>query len=235
MKIYAGTSGYSYKEWKHGFYPHSLSEKEMLHYYAHQLPAVEINTTFYRLPRVETIEQWVAQVPQEFRFVIKASQRITHLKQISEDSKREVGLLFSALQALGQTFGAVLFQLPPQFRRDMPRLAHFLAFIPRGIRAAFEFRHSSWFDSDVFRLLAQCNCAWCVTETDKSDVRVVRTADWGYFRLRKKNYAENDLLAWAKKIKQQDWRLAFVFFKHENNEVQSPLLAKEFLNLFYTE
>src|SRR6266542_1192270 len=149
MRVLAGTSGYSYKEWKGSFYPEDLPASEMLRYYAARLPAVEINNTFYRMPKASLLSGWAEQVPDGFRFVLKASQRITHQKRLREAGE-EGGYFFRVATTLGERLGPVLFQLPPNLKRDLPRLADFLALLPPASRSAFEFRHESWFDEEVF-------------------------------------------------------------------------------------
>ena len=167
MNLFAGTSGYSYKEWKGPFYPERLSAVDMLRFYASRLPAVEINNTFYRLPKADVLESWASQVPPEFRFTLKASRRITHLKRL-RDVAEETDYLLRTAAVLGERLGAVLFQLPPNLRKDLPRLEAFLQHLRPTPRAAFEFRHSSWRDDDVLELLRSKGCAWCVSETDET-------------------------------------------------------------------
>src|SRR5262249_24628342 len=166
MKLHVGTSGYSYKEWKGNFYPEDLPAKEMLAYYARQLPAVEINNTFYRLPQPSMIENWKAQVPAEFRFSIKATQRITHIKRL-KNAADETNYLLESARLMEQRLGVMLFQLPPNMKKDAVRLRDFLALLPDDLRAAFEFRHETWFDDEVLALLHQENCALVVSDTDE--------------------------------------------------------------------
>src|SRR5213075_585786 len=156
MKLLVGTSGYSYKEWKGNFYPEDLPAKEMIAYYSSQLPAVEINNTFYRLPQPAMIENWKAQVPDTFRFSIKATQRITHIKRL-KNCAEETKYLLDTAALLGERLGVVLFQLPPNSKKDDERLKDFLACLPTNTRAAFEFRHESWFDEEIYGLLREKN------------------------------------------------------------------------------
>lgn len=230
MKVWVGTSGYSYKEWLGNFYPEDLSPKEMLRSYASRLPAVEINNTFYRLPKESVLASWAEQVPAEFRFVLKAAQKITHVKRL-KDAGAEVEYLFRVIGALGQHLGAILFQLPPNLRKDVERLERFLTLVPDGRAVAFEFRHPSWFDDEVLALLRARNCALCLADTDETqNPDLTPTATWGYMRLRRSDYSHDDLLKWRERILAQNWDHAFVFFKHEDEGI-GPKLGREFLDL----
>jgi uncharacterized protein YecE (DUF72 family) len=227
MEILVGTSGYSYKEWKGSFYPEKLADKQMLRYYGEQFNTVEINNTFYRMPKAAVLENWAAEVPEEFRFVLKASQRITHVQRLKEcDSS--VSYLLETAGALKERLGALLFQLPPNLKKDVARLRAFLALVPSVRRAALEFRHESWFDDEVYQVLRDHNVALCIAESDEElKVPFVATADWGYLRLRRAEYTDEDLRDWARRVQEQDWRDVFVFFKHEE-EGRGPALAKRF-------
>jgi uncharacterized protein YecE (DUF72 family) len=230
MNVYVGTSGYSYKEWKGSFYPEKLAAKDMLSYYASRLPSVEINNTFYRLPQRAMVESWKAQVPADFRFALKASQRITHFKRL-KDAEGETSYLLETVGALDECLGVVLFQLPPNMKKDLERLELFLKLLPAHIPAAFEFRHPTWFDEDVLSLLRSQNRPLCVSDTDDLPTsHIDRTASWGYLRLRRVNYSETDLAAWLDRIRSQQWETVYVFFKHED-EATGPKLAGQFLEL----
>jgi len=230
MNLYVGTSGYSYKEWKGIFYPEKLPAKEMLSYYATRLPAVEINNTFYRLPQQSMLEGWKEQVPENFRFSIKASQRITHFKRLNNVAE-ETKYLLDTVSCLGARLGVILFQLPPNMKKDLPRLEAFLASLPAGTRAAFEFRHPTWLEDDVLEVLRQAGQALCISDTDDMPVtHIDRTAGWGYLRLRRILYDEAAMREWLQRIRDQKWSEAFVFFKHED-EGTGPRLAAEFLEL----
>jgi uncharacterized protein YecE (DUF72 family) len=230
MNLFVGTSGYSYKEWKGIFYPEKLPAKEMLSYYASRLPAVEINNTFYRLPQQSMLEGWKEQVPENFRFAIKASQRITHFKRLNNVAE-ETRYLLDTVSCLGERLGVVLFQLPPNMKKDLPRLEAFLASLPAGTRAAFEFRHPTWLEDDVLGVLRQAGQALCISDTDDMPVtHIDRTAEWGYLRLRRILYDEVALREWLQRVRDQKWSEAFVFFKHED-EGTGPRLAGEFLEL----
>src|SRR5947209_7098274 len=205
MKLHVGTSGYSYKEWKGNFYPEDLPAKEMLSYYAKRLPAVEINNTFYRLPQASMIENWKEQVPARFRFSIKATQRITHIKRLN-NAVDETRYLLATASLLEELLGVVLFQLPPNMKKDAERLRNFLLLLPSEARAAFEFRHESWFDDEVFALLRDRDCALVVSDTvEKPLTQIISTAKWGYLRLRRTVYERVDLAEWMKRVTGQKW------------------------------
>lgn len=228
MEIYAGTSGYSYKEWKGSFYPKDLPASKMLPFYASKFRAVEVNNTFYRMPNAKVLEQWRDTVPPGFRFVIKASQKITHFKRLREVDG-EVDYLFRALSVLGLTLGPVLFQLPPNMKCDLERFRAFIGILPAEPMLAFEFRHASWFDEAVYELLRERNAALCLAETDEELLETIEsTADWGYVRLRKSDYSDSEVTEWATRIREQSWTSAWVFFKHED-EGRGPTLAGQFL------
>ncbi len=231
MELRVGTSGFSYREWKGSFYPEDLPGRAMLGYYAERLPAVEINNTFYRLPRASLLESWAAQVSASFRFVLKASRRITHFKRLKE-SGDETGYLLRTAQALGERLGALLFQLPPNLPRDLERLQRFLEILPANARYAFEFRHPSWCEEEVLAALRARDCAWVVVDAEEAAAETIpATASWGYLRLRRMEYARADLAAWAARVAGQDWSQAFVFFKHEDAGA-GPRLALEFSEIF---
>ena len=230
MNLYVGTSGYSYKEWKGSFYPEKIPAKEMLSYYAGRLSTVEINATFYRMPQKSMLENWKEQVPPTFRFSLKAPQRVTHFKRLKE-TEEETKYFFEVAETLGDQLGVVLFQLPPNMKKDLPRLETFLQQLPATPRAAFEFRHPTWFDDDVLEVLKSRNLALVVSDTDDMPTtHVDKTADWGYLRLRRVNYSEENLSEWVGRINQQQWSDTFVFFKHED-EGTGPKLAAQFLEL----
>jgi uncharacterized protein YecE (DUF72 family) len=230
MNLHVGTSGYSYKEWKGIFYPEDLPAKEMLAYYSRRLPAVEINNTFYRMPQPAMIENWKEQVPDAFRFSIKATQRITHIKRL-KNCAEETKYLLDTAALLGERLGVVLFQLPPNSKKDSERLKDFLSCLPTTVRAAFEFRHESWFDDEILTMLREKNCALVASDTDEQPLsEIISTAQWGYLRLRRIAYAADDLRAWMKRVQEQKWEDAFVFFKHED-EGTGPKLAAQFLDL----
>lgn len=230
MRLWVGTSGYSYKEWRGKFYPPRLPAKEMLRFYASRFAAVEINNSFYRLPKETVLQSWSGQVPADFRFVLKAPRRITHTKRL-KDAGAGVEDLFSVAAALGSRQGAILFQLPPNFKKDVERLRTFLSLLPADRHVAFEFRHPSWLVEEVFAMLRARNCALCVADTDESEsCELINTASWGYLRLRRRDYRAADLLHWKERISSQAWDHAYVFFKHED-EANGPKFANKFLQI----
>src|SRR5437016_9828919 len=230
MNLFVGTSGYSYKEWKGNFYPEDLPAKEMLSYYSRRLPAVEINNTFYRLPQATMIENWRAQVPDEFRFSIKATQRITHIKRLNNVAE-ETKYLLDTSRLLGERLGVVLFQLPPNMKKDSGRLKSFLELLPSDTRAAFEFRHETWFDDETFDLLREKDRALVVSDIDEKPLsKIISTAGWGYLRLPRTSYNEIDPADWMKRVKDHNRKDAFTFCKH-NDEGVGPKLAAPFLKL----
>jgi len=230
MNLYVGTSGYSYKEWKGPFYPEDLPDKQMLHYYGERFRSVEINNTFYRMPKASVLEAWAAEVPADFKFVLKASQRITHFQRLKE-VRDSVEYLLDVAGTLKDRLGPLLFQLPPNLQKDVPRLREFLMLLPPNRRAAFEFRHQSWFDEEVFGLLRDHRAVLCIAEAENDlEIPFVSTADWGYLRLRRPDYGDAELKAWGERVRQQDWGDAFIFFKHEE-EGKGPQMARRFLEL----
>lgn len=230
MRLLAGTSGFSYKEWKGTFYPKDLPDKGMLAFYATRLGSVEINNTFYRMPKPEAVAQWGTQVPDDFRFVLKAPQRITHRERL-ENSDDSVRFFMEAAHVLGDKLGAALFQLPPFFKKDVPRLSAFLAILPGDLRAAFEFRHPSWYDEETYDALRAKNAALVGGDADDSEKSppFVVTANWGYLRLRSLEYTESRLSEWASQIGGTSWNDAFVFLKHE---VLGPKYAEQLAGLY---
>jgi uncharacterized protein YecE (DUF72 family) len=230
VKLWVGTSGFSYKAWLGNFYPERLAAKEMLRFYGSRLPTVEINNTFYRLPKESVLQSWAEQVPGEFRFVLKAPQKITHVKRL-KDAGIEVEYLFRAAAVLDSHSGAVLFQLPPYLRKNLETLKSFLSILPAERAVAFEFRHPSWFDDEIFACLREHDCALCMAEMDETESpTLVATANWGYIRLRRSEYSRADLLNWRERILSQQWDHAYIFFKHEDQGI-GPKLAAEFLEL----
>jgi uncharacterized protein YecE (DUF72 family) len=230
MRFFVGTSGYSYKEWKGTFYPEKMPAKGMLSFYAQQFSTVEINNTFYRMPAPSVLESWATQVPENFRFVLKAPQAITHFKRLKEVEEPTERFLQVAT-VLKERLGPLLFQLPPNFKQDLPRLDRFLDLIPVGTKAAFEFRHESWFDDEVFARLRAKSCALCVADSeDLPAPELVNTARWGLLRLRREIYPNEKLVEWLDKAKSQKWDEAYIFFKHEDSGT-APKFATQFLEL----
>jgi uncharacterized protein YecE (DUF72 family) len=228
MKLYCGTSGFSYKQWCGPFYPDALPAADMLTFYATRLPSVEINNTFYRMPKKGVLAGWQAQVPEHFRFVIKAPRRISHSKRLV-DCAEEMGFLVASLDTLGSQLGALLVQLPPYCRADVDVLRQFLAWVPERIPAAFEFRHDSWQDDAVRAVLREHNAA--LVHADKAGTAIAapaKTANWTYLRLRAPQYTPAKLRGWHKQC--QAFEQAFVFFKHEDAGI-GPALAQRMMAL----
>jgi uncharacterized protein YecE (DUF72 family) len=222
-----GTSGFAYDEWAGSFYPEDLPGAQRLAFYAARLPAVEINNTFYRMPKAPVLEGWAAQVPERFRFALKAPRRITHAKGFAFEPDA-VAHLFRVAAALGDRLGPVLFQLPPWLRKDTAKLRALLAALPAGARVALEFRHRSWIDEEVDALLRDAGVALCAADFDEADraVPIAATAPFGYLRLRAADYADADLDRWAGQIGEQPWQEAYVFFKHEDAGAAPRLAAR---------
>jgi uncharacterized protein YecE (DUF72 family) len=215
--LLAGASGYSFKEWKGAFYPADIKPEGMLAWYGERLPTVEINNTFYQMPKTAVLENWARATPASFRFSIKASRRITHLSRLKADSAADsVAFLYRNLAALGEKRGPVLFQLPPFLKKDLARLGEFLRLLPADHRAAFEFRSDGWFDEEVYALLKGAGAALCLSEReDNAPPPLVETAPWGYVRLRLEQYSDDELAAWAKRLAATSWQQIYVYFMHE--------------------
>jgi len=216
-KLLAGASGYSFKEWKGDFYPADMKPEGMLAWYAERLPTVEINNTFYQMPKVAVLENWSRATPDAFRFAIKASRRITHMARLKADSAADsVAFLYKNLAALGAKRGPVLFQLPPFMKKDLPRLEEFLKLLPAGHGAAFEFRNDTWFADDVYSAIEAAGASLCHSEReDNAPPPLVETAQWGYVRLRLESYSDADLQQWAARLAATTWREIYVYFMHE--------------------
>jgi uncharacterized protein YecE (DUF72 family) len=230
MKIYVGTSGYGYREWKGKFYPEKISLKEMLRFYSERFNAVEINNTFYHMPTEAVLASWTEQVQRDFVFAIKAPQVITHLKQLRNVSA-ETEYLFRSLSVLDKKLGPVLFQLPGSFHADRPALKDFLDLIPINMSCAFEFRSPSWLDVEILNLLRKRGCSLCILDDDENPTNeIISTAPWGYLRLRRSDYTDADLSQWMGRILSQKWKRAFVFFKHEE-EAKGAKMAMRFQEL----
>jgi uncharacterized protein YecE (DUF72 family) len=224
MQIRVGTSGWSYKEWKGSFYPTDLSSDDMLRYYATRLATVEINNSFYRIPKEKVLLDWAAQVPPDFRFVLKASRRITHISRLA-DQDDSLGYFMRTVNVLGEQLGPTLFQCPPSLKLDLARLESFLGRVPRTWRAAMEFRHASWFTDPVYELLRAHDVALVAVDEDESEgpgAPLVATATWGYLRLRRAEYDDSALSSWAERVRAQPWREAYAFLKHDEDKPTGP-------------
>ncbi len=227
MKIQVGSSGFAHKEWKGKFYPEKIPAKDMLRFYAGRLGTVEINNTFYHMPKESVLLSWAGQVPDDFVFALKAPQVITHMKQM-RNVFEETEYLFRSLSTLDKKLGPVLFQFPKSFRANRDALADFLPLIPGTASCAFDFRNPSWLSAETLDLLRKKGCSWCIEDTDENPVQeIISTAPWGYLRLRRSDYTDADLSKWLERINSQKWERAFVFFKHENG----PEIAMRFQEL----
>jgi uncharacterized protein YecE (DUF72 family) len=229
MRILVGTSGWSYKEWKGSFYPPKLPQDEMLGFYASRFPTVEVNNSFYRIPSEKVLAGWAEQVPPDFRFVLKASRRITHNSRLADDDG-SLEYFLRAANPLGERLGPTLFQLPPTFKKDAVRLRDFLARLPKRWMAALEFRHASWFDDEVYDLLRSHDVALVAVDEDEAEGKgapLVPTASWGYFRLRRTAYDTDALEAWASRMQRAEWKEAYVFLKHEDGSPRGPGAAED--------
>ena len=225
MRLDAGTSGYSYKEWVGRFYPEKFPAAQMLGFYAQHFRTVEINNTFYRMPPEAMLAQWLEQVPETFTFTLKAPRRITHVDRLREcESSVTEFLRRSAM--LGNRLGAILFQLPPFLKKDVPRLRDFLAQLPREQHFAFEFRSESWLDDEVFALLAGHGASLCVTDTDVGETPFVATSTCGYVRLRRTHYDVEELRAWAVRIADKALPHTYVYFMHEDEALGTRFAAQ---------
>jgi uncharacterized protein YecE (DUF72 family) len=230
MRLIAGASGYSYKEWQGNFYPEKIKPDAMLASYAERLPTVEINNTFYQMPKPAVLETWASSTPDAFRFAIKASRRITHDARLKpEEAADSVAFLYRNLATLGAKRGPVLFQLPPFLKKDLPRLRGFLELLPEGHNAAFEFRNATWFDDDVYDALKHAGASLCLSEReDNAPPPLVETAPFGYIRLRLESYTDDELAEWAARLAATAWREIYVYFMHEPT---APPYAQTLLRL----
>ena len=229
MNLRAGTSGFAFKEWKGSFYPKDLKDDAMLGFYAGKFPAVEINNTFYRLPKQDVLENWAAQVQPPFSFAIKASQRITHFARLKPEAASALEFLLKNTASLGDRLGPILFQLPPNMKKDVPRLKAFLELLPSDRRYTIEFRHESWFDDETYDALRARDIPMCIIEQPDFGSPVVATASWGYLRLHRFDYDGPMHDAWTKKIGEQSWKDAYVFFKHDEGVGSGPPAVDAFI------
>jgi uncharacterized protein YecE (DUF72 family) len=226
--IWFGTSGFSYKEWRPLFYPQDLSDKKFLEYYASRLNSVEIDYTFYRMPNAKTIDAWRNSTPEHFRFTLKASQQITHRQRLKLPSEA-LDYFLSVVPGLESRLGMILFQLPPNFKCDAQKLEMFVSLLPRGIPAAFEFRHDSWFVSEVYEILRAHRVALCINDSDERTTPIEVTAPLTYVRLRRSEYSADQREEWRARFRK--WAGegvdVFAYIKHEDNP-NAPLIAQDF-------
>lgn len=229
MNSWIGTSGFQYPEWKGHFYPEKLPAAKMLPFYAERFQTTEINYTFRRIPSGKTIENWSELTPARFAFSLKAPQRVTHFAKL-QNCGDTLNYFFGAIQGLEDKLGPILFQLPPFFRKDAGILAAFLEELPDGVRAAFEFRHKSWFDDEIFARLRMHNAALCIAESVDLSTPIEATANFGYLRLRREDYGPDDIARWSETLRSHasQWSDAFVYFKHEEQGM-GPKLATQLI------
>jgi uncharacterized protein YecE (DUF72 family) len=232
MAIWVGTSGYNYPEWKGSFYPEKLPAAQMLPYYAERLATVEINYTYYRTPNQKILESWNQATPERFKLTLKAPKRITHIARL-RDCGDLLKYFIGVAGKLGPKLGALLFQLPPSLKQDLALLDSFLELFPPDVCAAFEFRHGSWLNEEVFKRLEARNLALCVADSETMATPVRITANYAYFRLRDEGYTHADLETWARTIKEKaaGLREVFVYFKHEEAG-KGPQFARVLLEAF---
>ncbi|HEX3868125.1 MAG TPA: DUF72 domain-containing protein [Gemmatimonadaceae bacterium] len=229
MTLRAGTSGFAFKEWKGSFYPADMKPDGMLGFYANTFPTVEINNTFYQLPKEHVLQDWAAQVPESFTFAIKASQRITHFARLKPECAGPLEFLLKNTSSLGARLGPILFQLPPNLKKDIERLRAFLALLPADRRFAVEFRNETWFDDDVYAALHDRDVAMCIIDQPDFASPAVATASWGYVRLHRFDYDDAGLASWAERIGGQVWSDAYVYFKHDEGVGSGPPAVGAFL------
>ena len=217
LTLWAGSSGYAFKAWKGVFYPEKIQPEAMLGWYAERLPTVEINNSFFQMPKVSVLQHWAEVTPADFRFAIKAPRRITHTGRLKAETVAEpLAQLYANLEALGAKRGPVLFQLPPFQKKDLARLTDFLHLLPADHGAAFEFRHDSWFDDEVYAALREAGASLCLSEReDQAAPPLVVTAPWGYLRLRLETYSDGELAQWARRLAATGWQEVYVYFMHE--------------------
>jgi uncharacterized protein YecE (DUF72 family) len=231
VTLHVGTSGYNYPEWRGTFYPEKFPTAKMLSYYAERFTTVEINYTFYRMPTAKILAGWDALTPPGFRFALKAPKRITHDARL-QDIDEPLRYFVDVARRLGPKLGPILFQLPPNFKKDLARLGTLLALLPPDLSYAFEFRHASWHDADLYHLLRTKNAALCLADSERGSTPREATADFGYLRLRDEGYTPGDLAEWAGTVRRlmPGWRDTFVYFKHEESGI-GPAFASQFVAL----
>jgi uncharacterized protein YecE (DUF72 family) len=230
VKVLVGTSGYAFKEWKGPFYPEDLPDEEMLSHYATQFPTVEINNTFYRLPKEHVLREWASRVPETFRFTLKASQRITHHARLKEEARSPLEFLLRNTEVMGERLGVILFQCPPNLKKDLPRLQHFCDMLPPDRRFALEFRHPSWFEDDAVAELRARKIALVVSDSEDFSGPMIPTTSWGYLRLHRYDYDDRTLGTWARRVVDEPWQEAYVFFKHDYEPFSGPPAVRGFLS-----
>lgn len=231
MRVHVGTSGYNYTEWRGSFYPEDFPTRQMFAYYAERFRTVEINYTFYRMPTAKTTTAWLNQAPPGFTYTLKAPQRITHILRL-KDAGEQLAFFCDSARVLGPHLATLLFQLPPHFRCDAARLESFLSSMPPDVRAAFEFRHDSWLNDEVYAILGAKNAALVIADFGDRTTPIRATADHGYLRLRDEGYTPADLEEWADRLIEHGdgWADTFVYFKHEEAG-KGPDFARTFVDI----
>ena len=231
MIVWIGTSGFQYPEWKGTFYPESFPASRMLSFYGERFSSTEINYSFRRIPSLKTLERWSAETPPRFTFSLKAPQKVTHFAKL-RDCRDTLEYFHQTVSILERKLGPILFQLPPSMQKDRALLESFLVTLPAGMRAAFEFRHGSWFDDDILAVLRAANAALCIADSEKIAAPDLATASFGYLRLRREDYTAADLQTWSGRIRahEKSWSEVFVYFKHEESGV-GPKFAAEMAKL----
>jgi uncharacterized protein YecE (DUF72 family) len=232
VKLLAGTSGYAFKEWKGSFYPDDLRDDDMLGYYSSRFPTVEINNTFYRLPKQNVLLEWASRVPDSFTFSIKASQRITHFARLKAESAGPLEFLLRNTEVMGDKLGPILFQLPPNLKKDMERLRNFLALLPPEREFTIEFRNETWFDEEVYEELRKRDVAMCMIDQSGFSSPLMCTATWGYVRLHRQDYDSAALMGWAERLKTQPWTHVYTYMKHDHGEGSGPGAVQVFTRMW---
>ena len=229
MTPLVGTSGFQYTAWRGTFYPEKLPPAKMLQFYAERFFTTEINYTFYRIPNNKTMGGWDSATPENFRFGLEAPQKVTHISKL-RNCEEYMGIFQRVISGLGSKLGPVLFQLPPTLKKDAALLNDFLGTLSDETRAAFEFRHVSWLDDEIFGILKDHRAALCIAETSDLTIPTVATTDFGYLRLRREDYQQEDIVRWARFLEAQAslWTHAFVYFKHEDSGT-GPRLANQLI------
>ena len=236
MIYHLGTSGWSYKDWRGRFYPEEIPQKTWLPFYAQHFSTVEINMTFYRYPKPETLKGWLDKVPEDFKFTLKANRQITHRKRI-KGVKSEVRYFYVLADSLRYKLGCILFQLPPSLTFDLVLLEEFLSSLSPKYKNVIEFRHESWYQDEVYKLLKSYNVVFCAVSSAKVPKTVVETAESAYFRFHgltggyKYSYSEEELEKWAETIRKTKVRECFVYFNNDYHAyaVENCRTLREFL------
>jgi len=224
-----GTSGFQYPEWKGKFYPEKIKPSEMLGFYSKEFSSTEVNYTFKRIPSQKTIETWRAGTPSDFRFSFKAPERITHFARLVNCGE-VLSVFAEAIKPMEKKLGIVLFQLPPNFKKDASRLRDFVQAVPAPVKGAFEFRNVTWFDDETYTILRDHGMALCLAEDENLATPREATTDFGYLRLRREDYTPEQLRSWAEFARVQKWKETYAYFKHEERAV-GPKFAQEFKKL----